>query len=77
MSNSPTQEVGYVVLSELKKVKHDKKMLSLDKTKEISKIEDFLEDKEGILSFKMDGLTIVLTYLEGRFISAAKEVTAK
>ncbi|WP_250278963.1 NAD-dependent DNA ligase LigA [[Clostridium] colinum] len=70
LSNSPTQNVGYVVLSELKKVKHNKKMLSLDKTKEISKIEDFLDTKEGLLSFKMDGLTIVLTYVDGNLVSA-------
>lgn len=70
LSNSPTQQVGYIVLSELKKVKHNKKMLSLDKTKEISKIEDFLNTKEGLLSFKMDGLTIVLTYEDGTLVSA-------
>ncbi|MBS5793822.1 MAG: NAD-dependent DNA ligase LigA [Clostridiales bacterium] len=70
LSNSPTQQVGYIVLSELKKVKHNKKMLSLDKTKEISKIEDFLNTKEGLLSFKMDGLTIVLTYDDGILVSA-------
>ena len=70
LSNSPTVQVGYTVLSDLKKVKHDKKMLSLDKTKEISKIEDFLNTKEGLLSFKMDGLTIVLTYIDGNLISA-------
>ncbi len=70
LSNSPTQEVGYIVLSELKKVKHDKKMLSLDKTKEISKIQEFLNTKDGLLSFKMDGLTIVLTYNDGSLISA-------
>ena len=70
LSNSPTQEVGYVVLSELKKVKHDKKMLSLDKTKDISKIQEFLNTKDGLLSFKMDGLTIVLTYNDGSLISA-------
>ncbi|MFR4987048.1 MAG: NAD-dependent DNA ligase LigA [Lachnospirales bacterium] len=70
LSNSPTQQVGYIVLSELKKVKHNKKMLSLDKTKEISKIEDFLNTKEGLLSFKMDGLTIVLTYEDGALVSA-------
>lgn len=70
LSNSPTQQVGYVVLSQLKKVKHNKKMLSLDKTKEISKIEDFLNTKEGLLSFKMDGLTIVLTYKDGSLVSA-------
>lgn len=70
LSNSPTQQVGYIVLSELKKVKHDKKMLSLDKTKDISKIEDFLSTEKGLLSFKMDGLTIVLTYNNGNIISA-------
>lgn len=70
LSNSPTQQVGYIVLSELKKVKHDKKMLSLDKTKDISKIEDFLSTEKGLLSFKMDGLTIVLTYNDGNLISA-------
>lgn len=70
LSNSPTQEVGYIILSELKKVKHDKKMLSLDKTKEISKIQEFLNTKDGLLSFKMDGLTIVLTYNDGSLISA-------
>ena len=70
LSNSPTIEVGYTVLSQLKKVKHNKKMLSLDKTKEVSKIEDFLGENEGILSFKMDGLTIVLTYENGSLVSA-------
>lgn len=70
LSNSPTQQVGYIVLSELKKVKHDKKMLSLDKTKDIYKIEDFLSTEKGLLSFKMDGLTIVLTYNDGNLISA-------
>ncbi len=70
LSNSPTRQVGYIVLSELKKVKHDKKMLSLDKTKEISKIEDFLDQQQGLLSFKMDGLTIVLTYEDGSLVSA-------
>ncbi len=70
LSNSPTTQVGYTVLSDLKKVKHDKKMLSLDKTKDIAKIEDFLNIKEGLLSFKMDGLTIVLTYIDGSLASA-------
>lgn len=69
-ANSPTINVGYKVISNLKKVKHDKKMLSLDKTKEISKIEDFLGNQEGILSLKMDGLTIVLNYNNGQLINA-------
>lgn len=65
LSNSPTINVGYKILSNLEKVKHTKKMLSLDKTKEIAKIEEFLGDEEGILSLKMDGLTIVLNYENG------------
>ncbi len=70
LSNSPTQKVGFEVLSGLTKVKHDKKMLSLDKTKDIEKLKDFLGDKEGILSWKLDGLTIVLTYENGTLKSA-------
>ncbi len=65
LSNSPTINVGYKILSNLEKVKHTKKMLSLDKTKEIAKIEEFLGDEEAILSLKMDGLTIVLNYENG------------
>ena len=70
LSNSPTQEVGYKVLSQLKKVKHDEKMLSLDKTKDIDKLISFLGDKVGMLSFKLDGLTIVLKYKNGKLDSA-------
>lgn len=70
LSNSPTKQVGHVVLSQLKKVKHDKKMLSLDKTKDIAKIEDFLGDNDAMLSFKMDGLTIALKYENGELVSA-------
>lgn len=69
-SNSPTIEVGYEVISELKKIKHDFKMLSLDKTKSIQKLEDFLEDHNGIISHKMDGLTIVLKYNNNKLVSA-------
>lgn len=70
LSNSPTKQVGHVVLSQLKKVKHDKKMLSLDKTKDTAKIEDFLGGNDAMLSFKMDGLTIVLKYENGELVSA-------
>lgn len=70
LSNSPTRKVGYEVLSELKKVKHNEKMLSLDKTKSISKLENFLEDNKAILSFKIDGLTIVLNYEDGKLLKA-------
>ena len=65
LGNSPTQKVGYTVLSNLVKVKHESPILSLDKTKETAKLESFLGEKEGILSWKLDGLTIVLTYRNG------------
>jgi len=65
LANSPTQKVGYTVLSNLVKVKHESPILSLDKTKETGKLESFLGNKEGILSWKLDGLTIVLKYNDG------------
>ncbi len=64
-SDSPTQRVGYELLTELRKVNHGSRMLSLDKTKETEKLISFLGDKEGILSWKLDGLTIVLSYKDG------------
>ena len=70
LSNSPTQRAGYEVLSKLKKVTHESKMLSLNKTKEESKLQSFLGNHEGVLSWKLDGLTIVLTYLEGLLTKA-------
>lgn len=66
MANSPTQEVGYEVLSELPKYKHESRMLSLDKTKEVDKLKSWLGDQQGVLSWKLDGLTIVLTYRDGK-----------
>ncbi len=65
LANSPTQRVGYTVLSNLQKVKHDSPILSLDKTKETQKLKSFLNGETGILSWKLDGLTIVLTYDNG------------
>ena len=70
MSNSPTVNVGYEVLSELPKERHEKPMLSLDKTKEVSKLKEFLGNQEAVLSWKMDGLTIVLTYNHGELQKA-------
>lgn len=70
LSKSPTIKVGYDVLSSLPKVAHNIPLLSLDKTKEIDKLVSFLEEKEGILSYKLDGLTIVLTYDNGKLIQA-------
>ena len=70
MSNSPTQRVGYTVLSGLTKIRHEKRMLSLDKTKDVLKLKSWLNDKEGILSWKLDGLTIVLKYNNGELQQA-------
>ncbi len=62
MSNSPTQTVGYEVRSELKKVKHEYPMLSLDKTKSVDDLNRFVGDKEAIVMLKLDGLTVAVTY---------------
>ena len=62
---SPTQRVGYTVLSSLQKVRHDSPILSLDKTKEPERLVSWLGDMEGVMSWKLDGLTIVLTYNNG------------
>ena len=70
MAGSPTQNVGYEVLSELPKEVHPYPMLSLDKTKEVTALQDWLKDKDGIISWKIDGLTIVLTYRDGKLFKA-------
>lgn len=70
LSNSPTQRVGYEVLSELEKVEHDSPMLSLDKTKDREQLRQWLNFHPGILSWKLDGLTIVLTYENGELKQA-------
>ena len=70
VSNSPTVNVGYEVLSELPKERHDSPMLSLDKTKEVEKLREFLGDQKALISWKMDGLTIVLTYRDGKLFKA-------
>ena len=70
MSNSPTVNVGYEVLSELPKERHEKPMLSLDKTKEVSRLKEFLGEQKAFLSWKLDGLTIVLTYRNGELKKA-------
>ena len=68
LSNSPTQEVGYPILKGLNKVTHSHKMLSLEKTKDINILNNFKNNKECVLSLKMDGLTILLTYNKGKLI---------
>ena len=68
--DSPTINVGYEVVSELPKETHESPMLSLDKTKSVQGLADFLGDRKGILSWKLDGLTVVLTYKEGKLVKA-------
>ncbi len=70
LANSPTVNVGYEVLSELPKQQHPSPMLSLDKTKEVSVLSDWLKGHEGVLSWKLDGLTVVLTYEGGQLLNA-------
>ena len=72
LENSPTQRVGHEIMSSLQKVQHDTVMLSLDKTKEVTKLEAFLGDDgmSGILSWKLDGLSLVLKYAEGYLVQA-------
>lgn len=70
LSNSPTVNVGYQVVSQLPKEQHNSPMLSLDKTKEVGALEDFAGDRKCLLSWKMDGLTVVLTYENGELVKA-------
>ncbi len=70
LAGSPTQRVGYEVLSELPKEAHESPMLSLDKTKEVAALQDWLGEQKGLLSWKLDGLTIVLTYEGGQLVKA-------
>ena len=69
-ANSPTQNVGYEVVSALPKECHEKPMLSLNKTKSVEELADWLGGQTGLLSWKMDGLTIVLTYQNGTLVKA-------
>ena len=69
-SNSPTLRVGYEAVNDLPKEAHEEPMLSLDKTKSRQELKDWLGDKEGLLSWKLDGLTIVLTYNGGVLVKA-------
>ena len=69
-SDSPTQKIKYDILNQLKKVKHNHPMLSLQKTQSIDEINDFIGDKEHIIMLKVDGLTCSLVYENGKLISA-------
>lgn len=70
LSNSPTVNIGYQVVSQLPKEQHNSPMLSLDKTKEVGALADFAGDRKCLLSWKMDGLTVVLTYENGELVKA-------
>ena len=70
LSNSPTQNVGYEIAGELPKKAHESPMLSLDKTKSVEDLREWIGDNKALLSWKMDGLTIVLTYRDGELAEA-------
>lgn len=71
LAGSPTQRVGYEVVSALPKVRHPEPMKSLDKTKEIDELIAWMGSQDALLSWKLDGLTCVLTYENGRLVQAA------
>lgn len=70
LANSPTVNVGYEVLEQLPKEEHESPMLSLDKTKDREVLREFMGEHKTLLSWKLDGLTIVLTYEEGELVKA-------
>ena len=70
LAGSPTKKVGFEMVSELPKERHSEPRLSLDKTKEVTVLEEFLKEQEGVLSWKLDGLTIVLFYENGELVKA-------
>ena len=70
LANSPSQNVGYEIISELPKERHEKPMLSLDKTKSADELIDWLNGKRGVLSWKLDGITCVVTYENGKLVKA-------
>lgn len=70
LSNSPTVSVGYEAVEELPKERHETPMLSLGKTKDREELRAWLQGHEAILSWKLDGLTVVLTYREGQLAKA-------
>ncbi|MBD5490524.1 MAG: NAD-dependent DNA ligase LigA, partial [Lachnospiraceae bacterium] len=70
LADSPTVHVGYEAVEELPKERHERPMLSLAKTKSREELRDWLNGKEALLSWKLDGLTIVLTYMDGKLAKA-------
>lgn len=77
LSTSPSINVGYELLSSLPKEKHEKPMLSLDKTKEVGTLKEWIGTERGLLSWKLDGLTIVLTYEGGKLVKAVTRGTGE
>ena len=70
LSNSPVHSVGYEVKSKLEKIEHSHLMMSLDKTKDVNILRKFIGDKDSLLTCKLDGLTILLTYENGELVQA-------
>lgn len=70
MSNSPTHKIGCEIVSSLSKVTHETPIQSLDKTKSVDELRSWLGDQEGVMSWKLDGLTVVLTYEKGKLTKA-------
>lgn len=70
LANSPTNRVGFEVMSELPKETHESQMLSLDKTKSVEALAAFSGNRDSVLSWKLDGLTVVLTYRDGQLFKA-------
>ena len=77
LSGSPTMTVGYEAVDELPKERHASPMLSLDKTKDVGELAAFAGDHEVLLSWKLDGLTVVLTYENGQLSKAVTEEMVK
>lgn len=70
LAGSPTHKVGYETLSELPKEEHERPMLSLDKTKSVEELATFAGMHKSLLSWKLDGLTVVVTYRDGELYKA-------
>ena len=70
LANSPTVHVGYEAVEELPKERHEVPMLSLAKTKSREELQEWLDGREALLSWKLDGLTVVLTYAGGKLVKA-------
>lgn len=70
LANSPTIHVGYEAVEELPKERHERQMLSLGKTKNREELQEWMQDQVALLSWKLDGLTVVLTYFDGKLAKA-------